>query len=101
MNHSLGILFTFGTFFTKFELQLQEATKVFSYFWLQLVRMESSKRPCQQFLITFLLFEILAYIIFLFPLKLVLKIGNTSHIFFEELWAQFCETAISSNVRCF
>ena len=85
MNHSLGILsngvkFALRVvhFVTNFELQLKEATKFFSYFGLQLVRMKSSKKPCPRFLITFLLFEIVAYITFLFPLKLVLKIENPS-----------------------
>ena len=61
-------------FMTNFELQLQKATNVFSYFWLQFVRMKSSKKPCPRFLITILLFVILTNITFLFPLKLVLKI---------------------------
>ena len=79
MNHSLGILSSgvkfalhLARFMTKSELQLQKATRFFSYFRLQLVRMKSSKKPCPRFLITFLLFEILANITFLFPLKLVL-----------------------------
>ena len=38
--------------------------------------MKSSKKPYPQLLIIFLLFEILAYITFLFPLKLVLKIED-------------------------
>ena len=49
MNHSLGILSSgvkfalhLVHFMTNFELQLQEPTKFFSYFWLQLVRMKSS-----------------------------------------------------------
>ena len=63
---------------TNFELQLQEATKCLSYFWIQLVRMKSSKKPCPQFLIKFLLYEILAYISFLFPFKSVLKKENPS-----------------------
>ena len=75
-------------FMTNFELQLQEATKYFSYFWFQLVRIKSSKKPCPLFLITFLLFEILVSIIFMFPLKSVLKIENPSQhkncTFFEE-----------------
>ena len=82
MNHSLGILSSgvkfalhLVHFMTSFELQLQEA-KCFSYFRLQLVKMKISKKPCTRFLITFLLFEILAYITFLFPLNLVLKIEN-------------------------
>ena len=65
-------------FMPNFELQLQKATKFFGYFWLQLVRLKSSKKPCPRFLITFLLFEILANITFLFPLKSVLKIENPS-----------------------
>ena len=86
MNHSLGIL-SIGVkfalylvhFMTNFELQLREAAiKFFSYFWSRLVRMKSSKKPYPQFLIKFLLFEILAYITFLWchyvPLKSVLKI---------------------------
>ena len=85
MNHSLYILWS-GVKFTlhlvhfviNSELQLQEATKLFSYFWLQLVRMKSSKKLCARFLITFLLFKILPYITFLFPLKSVLKIENPS-----------------------
>ena len=71
MNYSLGILKSgvksalhLVHFMTNFELQLQEATKCFSYFRLQLVRMKSSKNTSPQFLITFLLFEILAYITF-------------------------------------
>ena len=41
-------------------------------------RMKSSKKLCPRFLITFLLFEILVYITFLFPLKSELKIENPS-----------------------
>ena len=70
MNNGLSILSSgvkfalhFVHFMINFELQLQEATKFFSYFWLQLVRMKSSKKPYPRFLISFLLFEILAYII--------------------------------------
>ena len=84
MNHSLGILSSgvkcalyLVYCLTNFEFQLQETTKFFSYFWLQLVRMKSSKKPCLRFLVT-LFFEILANITSLFPLKLVLKIENSS-----------------------
>ena len=56
------ICVTLVHFMTNFELQLEEDTKFFSYFWLQLVRMKSSKKLYPQLLITFLLFEILAYI---------------------------------------
>ena len=35
--------------------------------------MKSSKKPSPQIFIVFLIFKILAYITFLFPLKLVLK----------------------------
>ena len=41
---------------TNFELQLHKVTKLFIYFWLQLVRMRSSKKSCLWFLIMFLLF---------------------------------------------
>ena len=85
MNHSLDILSSgvkfslyLVHFMTNFELQLEEATKFFSYFWLQIVRIKSIKKPCPRFLITFLLFEILEYITFLFPLKSVLKTENPS-----------------------
>ena len=81
MNLSLGILscgvkfaFHLVRFMTNYELHLKESTKFFSYFWLQRVRMKSSKKQFSQFLITFLVFEVLAYITFLFPLKSVLKI---------------------------
>ena len=81
MIHSLGILSSgvkFGLhlihFMTNFELQLQVAAKSFSYFWFMLVRIKSIKKTCPWFLIAFLLFEIFAYITFLFPLKSVLKI---------------------------
>ena len=81
MNHSLHILssgvnlaLNWVHFMTNFELQHRDATKCFSYFWLQLVRMKSSIKPCPRFLITLLLFETVTYIKFLFPLKLVLKI---------------------------
>ena len=85
MNHSLGILSSgvkfalhLVYFMTNFELQLQKAIKFFTYFSRQLVRMKNSKKSCPRFLITFLLFEILANITFLFPLKSVLKIENPS-----------------------
>ena len=85
MNHSLGILSSGAKFalllvhfMTNFGLEFQEATKCFSYFWLQLVRIKSSKKPCLQFVIVCLLFEILVYITFLFPLKSVPKIENPS-----------------------
>ena len=86
--------------------QLQEATKFFSYFSLQLVRMKNSKKACPRFLITFLLFEILAYITFLFPLKSVLNMKNSSwhknRTFFEESSrARFSSAVISSNVHGF
>ena len=68
MNYSLGILssgvkfaFHLVRFMTNFEFQPQEATKFYRCFGLQVVRMKSSKEPCPQFLITFLLFEILAH----------------------------------------
>ena len=54
------ICITFGTFMTNFELELLEASKFYSYFWLQHVRMKSRKKLCQQFLISFSLFKILA-----------------------------------------
>ena len=81
MNHSLDT-FSSGVklalhlvhFMINFELQLQETTKWFSYFWLQPIRMKSNKKLCPRFLITFLLFQLLTYITFLFPLKLELKI---------------------------
>ena len=82
MNHSLGILSSGVKFvlhlvhsMTNFELQLQEATKFFNFFWLQLVGLKSSKKQCPWFLITFLLFEILAYITYYIS---VLKIENPS-----------------------
>ena len=85
MNHSLRILpsgvkfpLNLVHFLTNFELQLREVTKLFSCFLIHLVRMKSSKKPHQRFLITFLLFEILAYITFLFPLKSILKVQNPS-----------------------
>ena len=84
MNHRLGILSSgvnfalhLVHFMTNFELQLQKTRQFFSNFWLQLVRMKSSKKACPRFLITFLLFEILANITFLFPLKSVLKTENS------------------------
>ena len=107
MNHSLGILSSgvkfalhLVHFMTNFELQHQEATKSFCQFWLKLVRMNSIKKQCQRFLITFLLFEILAYITSLFPLKSVLKIKilhniktvhflrNRGHGFAQRLFPQ-------------
>ena len=85
MNHSLRILasgvkfpLNLVHFLTNFELQLREVTKFFSSFLIHLVRMKSSKKPYQRLLITFLLFEILAYITFLFPLKSILKVQNPS-----------------------
>ena len=85
MNHSLGILSSkvkfslhLVHFVTTFQLQHQKSTKFFSCFLLQLVRMSSSIKPCLRLLITFLLFEILANVTFLFPLKLLLKIENPS-----------------------
>ena len=112
MNHSLGILSNFIKctwhlvhFITNFELQIQEASKFFSYFWLQLIRKKSSKKLCPWFLITFLFFEILAYIRFLFPLKLVLKIENPlSHkscTFYRELRAQFSQRLFSQMFTTF
>ena len=91
MDHSLGIL-SIGVkfalylvhFMTKFELQ--KATIFFSYFWLQLVRLKSSKKPCPRFLNTFLLFVILANITFLFPLKSALR--NRGHGFAQRLFRQ-------------
>ena len=89
MNHSSGILsgargrgrdgggggfaLHLVHFMTNFELQLQKVAKFFSYFRLQLVKMKSSKKTYPRFLIMFLLFKILAIVIFLFPLKLALK----------------------------
>ena len=85
MNHSLGILSSgvkfalyLVHFTTNFELQLQKATKFVCDHKIQLVRMKGSKISCPRCLITFLLFDILAYITFLFPLKSVLKIENPS-----------------------
>ena len=70
MNHSLhilssGVKFALNLvhFKNNFELQLQKATKLFQLL-LQFVRMKSSKNPFPRFLITFLLFEILACYIF-------------------------------------
>ena len=79
MNHSLGILSSGIKFPLHLVhlLQFQEATKLFRYFRLQVVRMKS-KNPCPRFLITFLHFEILAYITFLFPFKSVRKTENPS-----------------------
>ena len=84
MNHSLhilsnGVKFALNLvhFKNNFELQLQKATKLFQLL-LQFVRMKSIKNPFPRFLITFLLSEILAYDIFLFPLKSMLKIENPS-----------------------
>ena len=81
MNHGSGILpsgvkfaLHLVHFITNFEVKLQEFTKFFSYFLLELVRMKNSKEPCPRFLITFLLFEVLAHITFLFPLNSVPKI---------------------------
>ena len=55
MNHSLGILSSgvklalhLERFLTNFELQLQKATKFFSYFLFQLVTMMSTKKLCPQ-----------------------------------------------------
>ena len=108
MNHSLGILSSgvrLVHFMTNFELQLHKATKCFSYFWLQLVGMKSSKKPCPRFLITFLVFEILVNITFLFPLKSVLKLENPSQhknsTFYEESRVRFYTAVISPNVHCF
>ena len=54
---------------------------------------------CRSNPVTFLLFEILTYITFLFPLKLVLKIEYVSyhknHTFFWKSGTQFCSAAIS------
>ena len=50
MNHSLSLssrakfALHLVHLMTNFELQLQKGTKFFSYFWLQLVRMKSSKK---------------------------------------------------------
>ena len=90
-NFSSGVKFALNLvyFISKFELQLQEATKVSSSFLFQLVRINSSKKRCLQFLIAFLLLEILSNITFLFPLKLVLKAEsswwNIAQTFFEKL----------------
>ena len=58
--------------------------------------MKNSQKACPQFLITFLLFVILAYITFLFPLKSVLNMKNSSwhkpHIF----WGIFAGTVFLS-----
>ena len=40
-------------FRTNFDLQLQEATKIFSYFWLQLVRIKTSKNRACDFWLCF------------------------------------------------
>ena len=88
------ICITSGIFMTNFELQLQDATKIISYFWIQLVRMKSSKKTCAQFLIMFLLLEILTYVTFFFLLELVLKleilhnIRNRRHSFAQQLFPQ-------------
>ena len=62
--------------------------------------MKSGKKPCQRFLIKFLLFETLVYIAFLFPLKLVQKqkilhniktahfLRNCGHGFAQRLFPQ-------------
>ena len=65
-------------FTTDFELQLQKTTKFFFSFF-QLVKMNSIINPWPRFFMTFLLFEILASIAFLFPLKLVLNSIRTTH----------------------
>ena len=59
---------TLVNFMTKFKLRVQEVTKFFTYFYLQLFRMKSGKKPCPRFLITFLLYEILAYIFVFFEI---------------------------------
>ena len=100
-NYGLGILSSgvkfalhLVHFITNFEVKLQEFTKFFSYFLLELVRMKNSKEPCPRFLITFLLFEILAHITFLFPLKSVLThknhtfMRNRGHGFAQRLFSQ-------------
>ena len=57
---------SFDTFFTNFEVQSQKATKCFSYFWLQLVRIKSTKKSRPRFLITFFIFwDIGQYYIFI------------------------------------
>ena len=100
-------------FMTNFELQLQKVTKFFSYFWLQLVRMKSSKKWCPQFLITFLLFEILTNITFLFPLKSLLTIEifhnirtahvlrNRGHGFAQRLFPQMSTVLKQLHQRSF
>ena len=85
MNHSLDIssselkfALSLVYFMKNFELQLQEATKFFSYFWLQFVKIKSRKKPYPRFLIMFLLFwDIGLYYIFV-SLKSELKIENPS-----------------------
>ena len=85
MNHSLGILSSgvkfslhLVHFMTNLGLQLQKATKFFSYFRLKLVRMKVCKKSCPLYLIMFLLFELWVKITFLFPLRSVLKTENPS-----------------------
>ena len=87
MNDSLGILSSgvnfalpLVHFMTNFELQLQKPTKFFSFFWLQFVRMKSTKKLYPRLLFTFLFLEKLANIVFLFPLTSVLKIQLNSCI---------------------
>ena len=67
--------------------------------------MKGSKKPYPRFLITFLLFEVLTYITFLFPLRLVLKIENPSQhknrTFFTKSQAWFFSPVISSNDTAF
>ena len=70
------IWITFGTFYD--QLRALTLRGNFSVTFDFNVRMERSKKPCPQFLIMFLLIEILDYISFLFPLKLVLKVDNSS-----------------------
>ena len=77
---SSGVKFTLNLahYMTIFEFQFLEAKRFFTYPWFQFVRIKISKKLCPRFLITFSLFEILAYISFLFPLKSVLKVENPS-----------------------
>ena len=100
------ICITFGIFYDQLWASTLRGHKIFRYFWLQLVRMKSSKRLCRRSLITFLLFEILLSItFFLFPLKSLLKIEDTSYhknrTIFEESRAWFYSAVISSNAHPF
>ena len=76
------ICITFGTFYDQLWASTSKGHKIFQLFWLQLVRMKSSKKKTvAQLLITFLLFEILANITFFLPLKSF--ITQEPHIFWQ------------------